>query len=676
MAVMQMQKLTICALKKDRKGVLELLQKMGTVEIIPMTEETEGFSNMDTASQRMQFDKSCEVSKQAIEVLDRHVPEKTSMFASLEGKRLVGQKKFDEVGRHAGSLMAEAREILAAQKRIQDNQAEIIKKEAFIESMQPWLALDVPMNLAGTKSTVLLLGTLGPDLDRGQILEMMADEELQYDVRVVSSDRNQTCVAVICLKADAAQVEERLRINGFARLSDVSRRTPAQRVEKRNAEITTLQEENARLKEEICSKAGLRGDLKVVSDYFRMRSDKYEVLGDLQQSGKTFLICGYILAKDVEETKKRLTERYDLLVEASEIPEEEEAPVQLSNNRFSGAFESIVGSYGLPHKGELDPTFFMSLFYVFLFGLMLSDAAYGLIIFVACAIVLWKFPRMDVGMRKSLTMFKWCGLSTVFWGLMFGGFFGDVLKVVANVFMGVENEALLDVLGGGWALWFVPLNAPMTMLLWSLLFGIIHLFFGLGMKGYSLIKKGDWKGALFDVGFWYCFLLGLMGLLIPSSLFQSIAGWEGVSFPAWLQTASLILTAIGGVGLLLFAGRDRKSPVLRVALGAYELYGVTSWLSDVLSYSRLLALGLATGVIAQVVNSMGSMAGSSVFGLILFIIVFIVGHTLNLAINLLGAYVHTNRLQYVEYFGKFYEGGGRAFAPFHENTNFIEIQED
>ena len=113
---------------------------------------------------------------------------------------------------------------------------------------------------------------------------------------------------------------------------------------------------------------------------------------------------------------------------------------------------------------------------------------------------------------------------------------------------------------------------------------------------------------------------------------------------------------------------------IRLALGAYDLYNVTGWLSDLLSYSRLLALGLATGVIASVVNQMGSMFGNSVFGVLLFLAVFVVGHTFNLAINLLGAYVHTCRLQYVEFFGKFYEGGGKAFAPFALNTKYVDLK--
>ena len=225
------------------------------------------------------------------------------------------------------------------------------------------------------------------------------------------------------------------------------------------------------------------------------------------------------------------------------------------------------------------------------------------------------------------------------------------------------------------AVWFEPLNDPMRLLLYSLLFGIIHLFTGLGIKGYMMIKDGRYLDCLYDVGFWFALLIGLLLLLIPSELFASIAGQTFI-FPAFVNVLAKILTIIGLVGIILMSGRRKKNPALRIALGLYDIYGITSWLSDVLSYSRLLALGLATGVIAQVVNSMASMMGDGILGAIFFIVVFIIGHTLNLAINLLGAYVHTNRLQYVEFFGKFYEGGGRPFEPFKQNTKYIRIKED
>lgn len=270
-------------------------------------------------------------------------------------------------------------------------------------------------------------------------------------------------------------------------------------------------------------------------------------------------------------------------------------------------------------------------------------------------------------MAKSLRLFMYCGLSTLFWGVMFGGYFGDVINVVSRTFFGKEVTIA--------PVWFAPLNEPMRLLIYSMLFGLIHLFAGLGAKGYMCIRDKRYLDFFCDVVLWFMMLIGLLIMLLPSELFVSISQMN-IVFPPIVNTLGKVLAIAGAVGILLMSGRANKNPALRIALGAYDLYNITGWLSDILSYSRLLALGLATGVIASVVNQMGSMAGGGIFGAILFIIVFIIGHTFNLAINLLGAYVHTCRLQYVEFFGKFFEGGGIPFTPFKANTKYVDIKEE
>ena len=190
-----------------------------------------------------------------------------------------------------------------------------------------------------------------------------------------------------------------------------------------------------------------------------------------------------------------------------------------------------------------------------------------------------------------------------------------------------------------------------------------------------MLRQKDMASFVCDVLFWYVFLIGLILMLIPTSIFGSLLGTI-IVFPQWANLLAKIMTIGGMAGILLTGGRRAKNPFKRLLLGAYSLYDTTSWLSDLLSYSRLLALGLATGVIAQVINTMAAMGGKSVVGVIMFIIVFIIGHVFNMAINLLGAYVHTNRLQYVEFFGKFFEGGSREFQPFKENTKYADVKEE
>lgn len=670
MAVLQMQRMSICALKKDRKAILEKIQSMGIMEINHVLDEDEDFRRMDTANARSSFEKAANSADRALEILNEYAPVKTSMLSSLEGKKLVDAKVHEEVIRKREELLKLVSRIQVLDKEKAENKAEILKLENRIESLVPWLSLDIPMNATGTKKTSVILGSIPGQADISGIYEILADatpEVEAADAYVISSGQDMTCIAVICLKQEEQSIEEALRSRGFSRIAQNSAKTPAGETEELRQEIKEKENRISQIEQEVIRLAEQREEIYLLADYYRVRAEKYEVLGEIPQSANTFVLSGYVPHRDVEKVKRVLESKYDCAIDVEELKEEEEAPVLLKNNKFSASAEGVLESFGLPKKGEIDPTAIMSVFYVFLFGLMLSDAAYGAIVSIACGVLILKFPRMSEGMKKSIQLFFWCGLSTLFWGIMFGGYFGDVINVVSRTFFGHEV--------GIKALWFVPLNNPMKLLIYSMVFGLIHLFTGLGIKGYMCIRDKKYVDFLCDVVLWYVFLFGLILLLIPTDIFASIAQVQ-ITFPPVVNAIAKWASILGAVGIVLMSGRANKNFGLRIALGAYDLYNVTGWLSDVLSYSRLLALGLATGVIAQVVNQMGSMGGKSVFGVILFVIVFIIGHVFNIAINLLGAYVHTNRLQYVEFFGKFYEGGGRAFHPFRENTKYADVKEE
>ncbi len=670
MAVLKMQRISICALKKDRKAILENLQSLGVMEISHVIDEDEDFHRMDTAGRRLGFEKAAAAADQAIELLDKYAPEKKSMFAALEGKKLISAEKEAKVREERRELLRTARRISELDRERSEQQASITKLENSMAGLAPWLTLDVPLKTSATKRTVFFPGTMPGGTTTEKIYEVLAEQAPDAEsaeVTVISSEQSMVYLAVLCLKEEAQQIEDALRSAGFARPSQSWEETPARQQEILQEEIGACRQKIAGIEEEIRTLAAGREDLQIMADYYRVRADKYEVLGQLPQSERTFVISGYIPQCAAGKTADALMEKYDCMADVEELQEDEEPPVILKNNPFSANMEGIVESYGLPVKGELDPTTIMSFFYVFFFGMMLSDAAYGLIVAVVCGVLVRKYPRMSPGMKKSLKLFFYCGLSTLVWGILFGGYFGNIVDIVSAKFFGRTITPP--------ALWFVPLNEPMKLLLFSLLFGVIHLFTGLAIKGYLCIKDGKLMDFFCDVVLWFLLLVGLILMLLPSSLFASIAQMT-IVFPDWLNTLAKVLAVIGAVGIVLMSGRGKKNPALRLALGAYDLYNITGWLSDVLSYSRLLALGLATGVIASVINQMGSMLPNNIIGIIFFIVIFLVGHSMNLAINLLGAYVHTNRLQFVEFFGKFYEGGGRPFAPFKENTKYAEIKEE
>ena len=670
MAVLQMQRFSICALKKDRKAILEKLQALGVMEIDNSVIEDDSLQKMDTVESRQVFEKQAVMAEHALDVLQKYVPEKTSMLSSLEGKKQVNRWEYEKIVQNRDVMSKRARELVNLNKEISENNANVVKLENQIESLAPWMSLEVPMTYRGTRSTAFLVGTMSRAMTMEEIRTAVAEHAPDldaYDVTILSADKDLTYLAVVCLRKDADKLEDALRASGFARPSQMVSKVPSELKKNLEEQIQQLNSKTKQIESQIAEYKDYRNDLRLFVDYYRIRAEKYQILGQIPQSKQTFFISGYVPEGAVPLLKEKIENAYNCTVDVEEIKEEEEPPVLLKNGKISSSVEGVLESYGLPHKGEVDPTRIMSVFYIVLFGMMLSDAAYGLLVSLVCFIALKKFPRMAEGLAKSIRLFMYCGISTLIWGILFGGYFGNVVDIVSEVYFG--HKVVIP------ALWFVPLNNPMKLLIFSLGLGIVHLFFGLGIKGYSYIKNKDYMGFLCDVVFWYMLLVGLLLMLIPSDLFASIAQAK-IVFPPFVNLLAKVLAIGGAVGLLLFAARDNKNFGLRLALGAYELYNITGWLSDVLSYSRLLALGLATGVIASVVNQMGSMMGTSIIGVIGFIVVFIVGHTLNLAINLLGAYVHTNRLQFVEFFGKFYEGGGRPFNPFKQNTKYVDIKEE
>lgn len=670
MAVLKMQKISICGLKKDRKAVLEKLQSMGLVELIPVESGEQFFSKMDTESIRQSCEKHAALTEQALDVLGQYVPEERSLLASLKGKMQIEKKEFQNAISHREEIMDTAKKIIGYEKNIAAKRGEIQICENQLESLAPWIGLDVPMNAKGTKSVSLFVGTMPAGMTVEEIYERLGQRCPAYtaaSIHIIHSESDAQYIALLCMKSDAGVIEEALRAEGFAAPVQFTDQVPGHAKAELEARIGQLESEIELESEKIISCAHYRIRLKELGDYFRMRADRYRALGMLPQSQSTFLLCGYAPKRDVPLIEEQISSVADCMIAAEDPREDEETPVLLQNHPFSSSVEGVLESYGLPQRNGIDPTAVMSFFYVFFFGMMLSDAAYGAIIAGSCLWSLRKFPGMKESLKKSIRMFLYCGISTMIWGILFGGYFGNVVDIVSETFFG--RRVTIP------ALWFVPLDDPMKLLIYSLAFGVIHLLVGLGMKGYLFIREGRVSDFFCDVVLWYALLAGLLLMLLPTDVFASIAQVQ-IVFPPGVGLLARGLALVGAAGILLMSGRKSKNPVLRLALGAYDLYNVTGWLSDTLSYSRLLALGLATGVIASVVNEMGSMFGGGASGAVLFAIVFVAGHTLNLGINLLGAYVHTNRLQFVEFFGKFYEGGGRPFEPFRENTKHIEIKEE
>ncbi|MGP1433639.1 MAG: V-type ATP synthase subunit I [Catonella sp.] len=677
MSVLPMKRLFIAALKKDRKPILESLQRLGAVEInadagkelfVSKDGQTDTlFKQTDTSSAKATFEKNANLASQALAILDREVPVKAGMMDSFAGRDKMNASDYESLVTKRDKIMDMVYELNSLNKQKAEAEAEIPKLVNQREMLAPWLGFTLPLDYKGTKYTKAFIGTFPTAYDQSSLQLAFAEKApavQKVDISIISSNEEQTCVLIICHCSEAKETEDALRSLSFARpaLPGV---IPAEQ-EKSIAKDLAKQEEIIKTAtNKIAGYADKRREITFIVDYFTMRADKYGVIGGLFQSKRVFCITGYIPERDIKSLDAAITSKFDCVVEYSTPSDEENVPVKLSNNAYAAPIEGVVSGYALPGKGEVDPTFLASIFYYGLYGLMLSDAAYGLIMVFATLFILTKFKgRLEEGTKRMLQMFFGCGIGTTIWGFIFGSFFGDVVPKFTETFFGkaVNLPYLLD-----------PIKDPVTLLGIAFVIGIIHLMCGLGIALYSNLKQGKIVEAVFDVICWYLFFGGLLGLLLTTEMIQNMFKFT-INFPQAVVTVFTVCALAGATGILVMGGRESKNPLKRLLKGLYALYGISGYLSDVLSYSRLLALGLATGVISQVFNTIAVMPGGNLFGLIFFIVIFVVGHTINILINALGAYVHTNRLEYVEFFGKFYNGGGKEFVPFAENTKYFTVK--
>lgn len=673
MAILQMQRINIYALNKYCKDIIETLQRIGVVELetVDMTDSV--FYRQDTSSQQASYIRNAVTIKTAAEILASYAKPKKSIFASLAGRTPLSKEDYYSKVNDYTSVLQSAYGIIRDNKIINENKAACVGLENKIESLLPWRNLDVPLASVSTRVTTTIAGSFPQRLDYEGIRMQLANEDSDlehFDVEVISSDENQTCIFAVCLTKDYERFYDALRRMGFILPSFTTDVSPKEAIKEIKSEIDSKNESSQKLKQQIIDKSDLLESFMFFEDYFTMKADQYSQVDNISYSPHTFVITGYVPKEIAGKLKSLLCEEFDAEVELEDT-DAEDVPVALKNNPLTEPVEGVVVSYSAPNRRELDPTGIMAIFYYIFFGMMFSDAGYGLVMSLGCFLAIKIFKNMEQGLKKSLKMFFWCGISTLFWGLMFGSFFGDAVKVIANNFFGSQPP---NIPGITTPIWFNPTEGagPTKLLMFSFLLGIIHLFAGLIMQAVNYIRNGKFIYAVFDDLSWIFLVSGGVFALLSTEMLASMAGFM---LPSVWMTIGGIMALIGAI-LILFCSARNKNPFKRLIKGAYNLYGVTSYLSDILSYSRLLALGLATGVVAQVFNQLGSMFGSGIIGAIGFTLVFIVGHVLNIGINALGAYVHTNRLQFVEFFGKFYEGGGREFKPFAVKTKYYNIKEE
>ncbi len=503
-----------------------------------------------------------------------------------------------------------------------------------VTQLTPWSRYDLPIAVQGTAMTRVILGTfpLGADPD-------YLRDSLGYDAvhcEFIGEDVRVRYAVLVVHREDEDKLGSRLAEYGFLRFTPgEDGGTPAEEIRSAQNKLRWLDDEEEALARHLDAIAADVQTVEILYDVEKTTLNAILTREQMLRTENCVMLTGWVPATE-EKKVANLLERFTCAWEMTEPEEGDDVPILLKNNPFATNFEWVLGMYAYPKYGTFDPTFVMSIFYFIIFGIMFADVGYGLLLVLACfgGILLLK-PKP--GMKRFLAMFGYCGISSILWGIILGSYFGDLPKMFATKMLGINPPEKI-------ALWFDPLEDPMTFLVLSLAVGVVHLVGGMAVQFYLLCREGKWADALMDVGSWWVLFAGL-GLLFVN---PSIGLWVTLS----------------GVALIVLTqGRAKSGIVGKLFGGVAKLYDLVSYLSDLLSYSRILALGLAAAVIAQVVNILGTLKGGTFGGYLLFILVFLIGHVLNLVINVLGTFVHASRLQYIEFFNKFYVDGGRPYKP-------------
>lgn len=658
MSVSKMKKLAVFAHREELDAIVKKLMRLRCVDISTHVESEEdgelALGRINCDLRRIELEGLIADISAAIVALDPYVTKKKGLFPP---KKRLDTDAFVRDG-HADKARKTVERTLEIIKRREQIKSEIQKARADIAAASPYLNYDLPLGFDGTDTTECFLGVLPAATD----LEATGKELYRSGAvaNLLGQDKNGIYAAYFCYKADASAVNSLLSSYGFLKAGFGGVKLVAKDyVKNAKRTIKMLSVEDEKIFEELRSFADQVDSIEVLYDV-----EATELAATMQKlklvtTDSVALIEAWIPAGR-EAAVLSVLDRFECAYDSSEPDDEDVPPVLLKNNGFASNFEWVLGMYSYPQYGKFDPTFIMSIFYFIIFGIMFADVGYGLFMTLACFIAV-KALKLSKGLERSLKMFGYCGISCMIFGVLFGSYFGDLPLKFMQSMLGIPedqlpNLALLPGESATLAVLFDPLQNPMGFLIFSLAAGAVHLIAGMAVNFAVLCKQGKVLDAIFDIGSYWVLFAGI-GLLVA------------------IPDVGMWVTIAGAALIVLTHGRKEKNIVSKLLKGLLGLYDLINYASDLLSYSRILALGLAAGIIAQVINILGTMMGPTVIGFIVFVLVFIIGHLLNLAINVLGTFVHTSRLQYIEFFGKFYEDGGVPFDPALASERYTEHQE-
>lgn len=670
MAIARIDKIEIIGLEADKENVLSILQKEGAVQFI--SAETQSGASPAAKSEADML-----ALEEAISFLSTLEKRKGALEGIVPSGQVIYQDKLEQIIA-SFDYRAVVGKLTTLRNHLKNH---LIHKEKLNEEkrlLEPWKKLTLP--LGEIHPTAACGATLGiaDKRDYANIIEECNHASLNIFIEIAGEDRSSVYVACIYLKEEFEKLDaifKKHRFN-FVTLSHHRHNVKERLVEIKTEEML-FDDHMEDIKQEMAGILPEKPRLMAAYDYLGAKRGVAQADKNLSKQRYTFYMQGWARHRDIGLITKRLSGSFrDIILFVSKPSPGEEVPVDLDNNKLIQPFEFITKIYGMPKYGELDPTPFLAPFFFLYFGFCVSDVGYGLMLAGISYFVLKKFRMGPQGLR-FFRLFFLCGLSTIIIGALTGSWFGnlfDMLAAADKMFMPLkrfkDSLVVLD-----------PLREPTKLLAIALSFGVIQVWFGNIVAAIGNIKNKRYMDILFDQVTMLTFLFGLTGLAL---IFLKIMdGRLGRIFAYSAQA--------GALGLLLTQGRSEKGIGSKLFYGAYNLYNALSgYLSDILSYSRLWALGLVTGVMAMTINLIsvqfadlfssmipfigGIKAVKLIVSTVILVTIFVLGHIASFLMNLLGAFVHPVRLQFVEFFSKFFKQGTNVFRPFRQQTKYITIK--
>lgn len=665
MAVTEMKKLNLLAPKKEADKLVAHLMWTGSVEVTdPQGDELPMASAFAEELSRAVSEKS------RVEEALRLLKPYSKSYGGMFGKRdQYPATVFENARAELDLRLPLTDEVRCATEKLQQAQNDLIVLKDKIAALRPWMGYDLPLATAGSQRTKIMMGTLPVSV----VVNEVESELMQVSERChwewVNTDDNSRFLWILADGNDTEALQNALLPMGYLplNLSTYGMITAPEAAEKLQADYEAAEVRRTDAEDTLHSLGEQAKELRLAADLADSILVKAEAKQKLLCTKSTVLLSGWIPAKQATAMEEQLADlnasgKLFCAWEFSDPAEGDDVPVLLQNGKISTSFEPVVAMYALPAYKTFDPTQIMSVFYFIIFGLMFGDAIYGLILILA-GLVMPRYMNLSPTTKKMFNMFGICGFSSLISGILFGSYCGNMLVSVfgLNVRPILFDIVGIDALPG----MIAPLNglvenlsAAMVFLLIAVAIGAIHILVGMGVKFYVLCKEGKPFDAIVDVGSWYLIFAGIAIALLVHLL------------------AGVIVIGIGVALIVFFHAKGTKNPIMRILKGLLGLYDVVNFLSDLMSYSRIMALGLSSAIIAMVVNMLATMVGSTAIGMIFLPVVLIVGHVINIALNLLGTFVHTSRLQYIEFFGKFYIDGGRQFKPLAMHPAYTGIVMD